>query len=602
MMISSRRPLLLLIVCWTLLLSLTNAQRPVFELHGSGAAAPCVSLLMDLLMDRSASPLRLTYRTIDNATAAQSEYRDSVVNGAAGVIGNAGGVIDNDDSSTAASTTTTATARAINVDFGAGHSPLNKYYFDELKSMNKQVLHFPHVLSAVGLYHSIADFGTTDNGSRLNLTACLMAQIFSRNITSWKDAAILKENPLLATTMNDNADIVVVRANGASPVTQGLTQYLRLSCPAHWSADRVGDTIDWPTGVVNCATDMTTCLNQHTNAIGFSHVLISPGTGSLTAASAFNNIQEVPLPNKEGRYHTSQQAQQLGGLEAAITVGGDDTSTIPTSAQDSFAAVNLIYQSGPDTWPIVLMNYVYVAADFSHIHNPKGQGLLLAFLQALYELPYVYHCQTLLDLTPVPAHVRDLGLQGIQQLKDSHPNAQPWEWERVGDDDQYYPAGDFVLSERRQSFAHQQLFQLSSDVAVLKSKESAGSQSGGSGDASGGGGGGASSDETTNAAITALKDQVTTLQGDNDALHTLVTSLLNRVVQLETNGAVGPSPTPNNANFNLQPIDISVLDDDTAIAAASALPQYDENAESQLQSALTLASMSFTFWAIYFVW
>lgn len=189
-----------LAVLWIATFSITtNAQEPVFELHGAGAAAPCLNLIMDLVTDRSRSPVRLTYREIANTTAAQTEYRNAVRGG-------------ND----------------IRVDFGAGHVPLNQFFFDELKAENRNVLHFPHVLSAVGLYHSIDAILEGSSSStataQLNLTSCLIAKIYQREIVSWKDEAIIAENPLLKDLPDDDSDIVVIRQNLASPVTAGMSE------------------------------------------------------------------------------------------------------------------------------------------------------------------------------------------------------------------------------------------------------------------------------------------------------------------------------------------------------------------------------------------
>jgi hypothetical protein len=53
-----------------------------------------------------------------------------------------------------------------------------------------------------------------------------------RDIVSWKDPAILGENPLLEQLADSDTGITVVRQNMASPITQGLTEvrnYFRYS-------------------------------------------------------------------------------------------------------------------------------------------------------------------------------------------------------------------------------------------------------------------------------------------------------------------------------------------------------------------------------------
>ena len=50
-------------------------------------------------------------------------------------------------------------------------------------------------------------------------------------------------------------------------------------------------------------------------------------------------------------------------------------------------------QPGPNTWPIVALSYIYVRKDLSHITNPVSQGLLQAFLTALYTEEYISVCE-----------------------------------------------------------------------------------------------------------------------------------------------------------------------------------------------------------------
>jgi hypothetical protein len=96
-----------------------------------------------------------------------------------------------------------------------------------------------------------------------------------------------------------------------------------------------------------------------------------------------------------------------------------------------------------------------------------------------------------------------------------------------------------------------------------------------------------------------LEKEVVKLKTGKEALETHVQNLLTRVVQLN-NAAIVPqqqsptglAPTPALPNllpqdiFNLRPIDMSVLDDDTAILALVGLPLFDEDAEGQLQVSL----------------
>ena len=183
----------LLLLC---LSSVALSQESVATLRGSGTSAPCVSLVMDLIQDRSQIPTRLTYREIENATAAQAEFLSSM-------------------------TTTDGS-----IDFGAGHRPIDSANYQTLTDQGYTVLHFPHILSPVGLYHNIPGIG------QLNLTSCLIAKIFSRKIKSWKNIYILEQNPML----NDleSHEITVIRSNSVSGVTAGFTEVRLLYVCLSW--------------------------------------------------------------------------------------------------------------------------------------------------------------------------------------------------------------------------------------------------------------------------------------------------------------------------------------------------------------------------------
>jgi ABC-type phosphate transport system substrate-binding protein len=176
----------LLLLC---LLSIATSQESMATIRGSGSSAPCVGLVMDLIQDRSQVPTRLTYREIDNATAAQAEFVTSIANGS--------------------------------IDFGAGHHPLDSVTYQTLTQQGVAVLQFPHILSPVGLYHNIPGIG------KLNLTSCLIAKIFTRRIKSWKNRYIVEQNPSLKDL--ESHEITVIRSNSVSGVTRGFTE-VRFVC------------------------------------------------------------------------------------------------------------------------------------------------------------------------------------------------------------------------------------------------------------------------------------------------------------------------------------------------------------------------------------
>eukprot|EP00965_Chrysotila_dentata_P083545 2756188-Pleurochrysis_carterae.AAC.1 len=102
------------------------------------------------------------------------------------------------------------------------------------------MLHIPFALGAIGVWHSVP---ATELGAAgtLELDACLLAKIFSGQITTWGDPQIKALNPDLVST----APIKVAHRKLGSSSTAGFTEYLLLKCPGSWTLGS-GSTINWP--------------------------------------------------------------------------------------------------------------------------------------------------------------------------------------------------------------------------------------------------------------------------------------------------------------------------------------------------------------------
>jgi ABC-type phosphate transport system substrate-binding protein len=83
-------------------------------------------------------------------------------------------------------------------------------------------------------FHSVpeSDLG----GAGLHLTPCVLAEIFSRQITMWNDAKILALNP---SAFLPAQGIVMLHRNKGSSTTNFFTKYLsettQADCPAAWT-------------------------------------------------------------------------------------------------------------------------------------------------------------------------------------------------------------------------------------------------------------------------------------------------------------------------------------------------------------------------------
>lgn len=190
-----------LALCSLLLSALSATANPdgtTYSVHGSGTTNPskCYWSIMERMQARSRLPIRLTYRAV-GSTAGGFEF---VNNGEAESV----------------------------IDFGSGDIPLTA---DNYNQANGDVIHLPVLLGAVSFFHSVegADGYTVP---KLNLTACVLAQIYTGVITQWDHEDIKALNPNLNLPDDNGNGITVARRNSGSSSTESVTKVRRNSVHA----------------------------------------------------------------------------------------------------------------------------------------------------------------------------------------------------------------------------------------------------------------------------------------------------------------------------------------------------------------------------------
>lgn len=316
----------------------SDGETFVKNLHGSGTTNPSKFYweTISILETRAKLPLRMTYRGVGSSTG-QYEF-----------VG-----VGSSDGTTAYN------------DFGSGDMPLSQEYYDTLMDAGIEVMHAPIVLGAMSFFHNIP--GVPNGGNGINLTACLLARIFARDITTWDDDDIAAINPILDVPKNQ-AIIVYHRTHGSS-TTSGITTYLNTACPDFWTADMVGSTVSWDSGTY--AVEGSGGMSTHIAATDYSIGYIDSGHGHD------DKLREVELENADGFFQSSAEAIPRGGVALAGSQA-IATGVLPTDPTKSFANVSFHNMPGNVTWPIVAVSYIYIRTDQS---NTGWAGpLLKAFL------------------------------------------------------------------------------------------------------------------------------------------------------------------------------------------------------------------------------
>ena len=179
-------------------------------LHGAGTTNPSKLFweLLGLMTARARFPVHATYRAVGSSTG-QKEF-----------LGASNG------------------NKALN-HFGAGDIPMSADRYNAVVAASRAMVHVPFALGGIGVFHS-APVG----GASVHLTACVLAKIFSRNITTWDHDDIKALN---ADVTLPSLPIKVVHRVKGSSSTAGFTAYMLATCPDDWKLG-TGSTITWPDG------------------------------------------------------------------------------------------------------------------------------------------------------------------------------------------------------------------------------------------------------------------------------------------------------------------------------------------------------------------
>jgi len=400
------------------LMLLTGAALAVPELHGAGTTNPrrLFWSVMDMMESQTRSLVHLTYRAVGSSTG-QNEFVGATNNN-----------------------------QPLN-DFGAGDIPMSASRFAAVTAAGREMIHVPFALGAIGVFHSVPVAERPASGS-IHLTGCVLAKIFSAQITAWNDPEILALNP----GMTAAGTIKVVHRVRGSSSTAGFTQYLASKCPESWNLYS-GSTITWPetTNEAQGSGGMATFIEENTYAIGY----IDAGHGHRS------NLGEIALQNRDLQYLTTTEADIGAAAQQGLA-----SNVIPTNPDADFSAVNLYDLAGPTTWPITMISYFYIAKNLTAM-PPETAGLLMAFVNYILSpagQAIASNAQNMFDR--LPQEMIDYNTNSLAQL--SLPAGTPtYIIETASETQSEVGAGPYVLSGKRNTYAVLDRGAMSDSIASL---------------------------------------------------------------------------------------------------------------------------------------
>ncbi len=222
--------------------------------------------------------------------------------------------------------------KAGTVDFGATDAPMP----DADQAGMRPALHIPTVAGAVVLAYNVPGVGPG-----LRLSGDLIAGIYLKQITTWNDPRIAKENPSLK--LPATPITVVHRADG-SGTTYIFTSYLS-AVSGEWKG-RVGSgkSVSWPVGIGgNGNQGVAGLIRNSPGGIGYVEL----------AYAVKGNLAYGPVRNRSGNYVLASTASTTAAANAAAGRMAKDVR------------VAIVDGPGTNTYPI---------AGFTYLLIPKNPG------------------------------------------------------------------------------------------------------------------------------------------------------------------------------------------------------------------------------------
>ena len=202
----------------------------------------------------------------------------------------------------------------------------------------------------------IAVIFNVEGVSQLNMDSATIAAIFKGTVTSWRDPAIVVQNP--EADLPEEAIAVIHRADD-SGTTKNFADYLSKTAAAVWDAP-VSDTFPYLAGKgADQTKGVVAAVVNGENTIGYAD---ASQAGDLGVVSLKVGDQYVP--------YTAEAA-------AAVVAG----SPFVESRPNSDLAINLNRSTiDPEHYPLVLVTYIIACAEYES--ETKGE-LVKAYLNYL---------------------------------------------------------------------------------------------------------------------------------------------------------------------------------------------------------------------------
>jgi len=264
------------------------------------------------------------------------------------------------------------------VDFACTDAP---YEPSELASLRGgEMFYIPNVLGAITVSYNLSGV------PKLQLSPEVLARIFQRDITRWRDPAIAADNP--GVTLPD-VKIVVARRSDGSGTTENFTRYLAIAAPTVWRLN-AGSTVEWPADTQAGAgnSGVAQIVKSTPGAIGYVDLSDAKASGLRYAA----------VKNAAGSYvEPTLEATSAAGEGVVVQ---DDLI---------FSALN---SPAPAAYPITAQSWCMLYAN--QTDKVKGPAV-----KAYFQFMLTEGQQFLVDVdfAPIPVSLQDKALAQLERVQ-----------------------------------------------------------------------------------------------------------------------------------------------------------------------------------------
>jgi phosphate transport system substrate-binding protein len=270
--------------------------------------------------------------------------------------------------------------KAGTVDFGASDYALDDQALGQMKPM----IQIPETAGPVCITYNLPGMQKP-----LQLSADVIAGIFLGKITSWRDPALVKDNPGVSLP---NSKIVAVHRTDGSGTTAAFTTYLSAVSDEWKTKVGKGGSVSWPEGVGGKGSEgITEQVRQAPGSIAYVE---------LTYAQQ-NKLPVAAVKNKAGKYilpSTASTTAAIAGYAAELS----KDPRIPIVDPPASAA---------DAYPISTLTFLIIPKDGT---NADKRSALKSFATYLIQLGQAE--ASALNYAPLPDAVKQYDQQTLNQM------------------------------------------------------------------------------------------------------------------------------------------------------------------------------------------